>query len=59
MLPAMALLPGSLYALISAVVADFLIVIRTCPEDAALQKELPGYADYTRKVRFRLIPSLW
>jgi len=24
-----------------------------------LQEELEGYADYARRVRFRLVPGLW
>ena len=59
LLPAMPLLLGSLYALIPAVIADVLVVIRTYLEDKTLQKELPGYADFTKKVRFRLIPKIW
>jgi len=46
-----ALLPGSLNAL--------LFVIRTALEDRTLQAELPGYADYVRKVRRRLVPGVW
>jgi protein-S-isoprenylcysteine O-methyltransferase Ste14 len=46
-----ALVPGSLNALV--------FVIRTALEDRALQVELPGYTDYVRKVRRRLIPGVW
>jgi protein-S-isoprenylcysteine O-methyltransferase Ste14 len=28
-------------------------------EEALLLKGLPGYADYARKVRFRLAPGIW
>jgi protein-S-isoprenylcysteine O-methyltransferase Ste14 len=28
-------------------------------EDALLRAELDGYADYARRVRFRLVPELW
>jgi protein-S-isoprenylcysteine O-methyltransferase Ste14 len=58
-IPASALLLGSLYALIPAGVTIFLLVIRTSLEDITLQKELPGYSDYTKQVRFRLIPCIW
>jgi protein-S-isoprenylcysteine O-methyltransferase Ste14 len=59
LLPAMGLLLGSVYSLIPAAIAIVLIVIRTYLEDTMLQKELPGYADYTRKTRFRLVPGIW
>ncbi|HLO17049.1 MAG TPA: hypothetical protein VK206_19605 [Anaerolineales bacterium] len=31
----------------------------TAIEDQMLQDELPGYADYAAKVRYRLIPGVW
>ncbi len=34
-------------------------VVRTVLEDATLRRELPGYADYARRVRFRLVPGVW
>jgi protein-S-isoprenylcysteine O-methyltransferase Ste14 len=58
-LPASALLLGSLYALIPAAIAIALVIIRTYLEDTALQKELPGYADYAQKTKFRLILGIW
>ncbi len=42
--------------------APFLVlwfVLRTALEDATLRRELPGYADYARRVRFRLVPGVW
>jgi len=50
---------GSLWALIPASIVVMLLIIRTYLEDTTLQKELPGYADYTQKVRYRLVPGLW
>jgi len=50
---------GSLWALIPAGIVVILLIIRTYLEDITLQKELPGYADYTKKVRYRLVPGLW
>lgn len=35
------------------------IVLRTALEDATLRRELPGYADYARRVRARLVPGIW
>jgi len=54
-----ALVLGSLWALIPAGVVMLLLIIRTYLEDATLQKELPGYADYASKVRYRLLPGIW
>jgi protein-S-isoprenylcysteine O-methyltransferase Ste14 len=35
------------------------LVLRTALEDAALRRALPGYLDYARRVRFRLLPGIW
>ncbi|UCD58433.1 MAG: isoprenylcysteine carboxylmethyltransferase family protein, partial [Candidatus Hydrogenedentota bacterium] len=43
---------GSLWALIPATVIIVLLIIRTHLEDNTLQRELPGYADYVKKVRY-------
>jgi protein-S-isoprenylcysteine O-methyltransferase Ste14 len=32
---------------------------RILDEEKLLKKDLPGYIDYTRKVRYRLVPYLW
>jgi protein-S-isoprenylcysteine O-methyltransferase Ste14 len=55
----MALSLGSLWALVPAGFASALLVLRTGWEDRPLQSELPGYADYARTVRSRLIPGIW
>ena len=34
-------------------------VIRTGLEDRTLQNELPGYKEYTRRVRYRLFPGIY
>ena len=57
--PASAVLLGSIYALIPAAINIILLIIRTYLEDVTLRKELPGYADYAKQVRFRLIPCIW
>jgi protein-S-isoprenylcysteine O-methyltransferase Ste14 len=53
------LLLGSLWALIPAGITVFLFVLRTWLEDKTLQRELTGYAEYTRQVPHRLLPGLW
>ena len=35
------------------------LVLRTSLEDCFLQENLPGYADYAARVRFRLLPGVW
>jgi len=50
---------GSLWALVPAVAASIISVIRTALEDQTLHAELPGYRDYARRVRYRLIPAIY
>lgn len=50
---------GSVWTLIPAAVALIITVIRTALEDRTLQEELPGYRDYTQRVRYRLIPGIY
>jgi len=50
---------GSVWTLIPAAVATIIAVIRTVLEDQTLQEELPGYRDYTQRVRYRLIPGIY
>ena len=50
---------GSVWTLIPAAVASIITVIRTVLEDQTLQDELPGYRDYARRVRYRLIPWIY
>ena len=50
---------GSWWALIPGVLIVILFVIRTALEDRTLQNELPGYAYYAQRVRYRLLPGVW
>jgi protein-S-isoprenylcysteine O-methyltransferase Ste14 len=50
---------GSFWAMIPAAAAAGVYILRTALEDRTLQKELPGYEEYTKQVRFRLIPGVW
>jgi protein-S-isoprenylcysteine O-methyltransferase Ste14 len=50
---------GSWWALIPAGVGSLVLVLRTVWEDRTLHVELPGYATYATRVRFRLIPGVW
>ena len=58
-LPGMVLALSSTWTLIPAAVALIIAVIRTVLEDQTLQDELPGYRDYARRVRYRLIPGIF
>jgi len=50
---------GSFIALIFSGLIIILFIIRTYLEDKTLQNELPGYKEYIKKVRYRLVPGLW
>jgi protein-S-isoprenylcysteine O-methyltransferase Ste14 len=50
---------GSMWALIPAILLCPLLVLRTIWEDRTLREELPGYAAYSQRVRYRLIPGAW
>jgi protein-S-isoprenylcysteine O-methyltransferase Ste14 len=49
----------SYWALVPGFMITILFVIRTALEDEALHAELPGYAEYAQRVRYRLIPGIW
>lgn len=59
MWPSIALALGSWWALVPAAAIALVFVIRTALEDRTLQAELPGYAEYARQTRYRLIPGVW
>jgi len=50
---------GSFWALVPAIGGPVLLIVRTYLEDKTLKEELPGYLEYTREVRFRLVPKIW
>lgn len=58
-LPGIVLALSSLWTIIPAAAALIIAVIRTALEDRTLQEELPGYRDYARRVRYRLIPGIY
>lgn len=53
------LLLGSWWALVPALLSIAGVVVRTALEDRTLKAELPGYADYAKRLRYRLGPGLW
>ena len=55
----MPLVLGSLYALIPMAFYPVIIIVRLKDEEALLTRELNGYEDYKKKVKYRLIPFIW
>ncbi|BBY75959.1 membrane protein [Mycolicibacterium parafortuitum] len=49
----------SLWGLAGVAAAAPLMVARILDEEKMLTEELPGYREYTRQVRARLIPGVW
>lgn len=55
----MPLILNSRWAFVPATVTAAVTVLRTAMEDRTLQKELEGYADYARRVKYKLVPAIW
>ncbi len=49
----------SWWAVIPGLMAGLAMVVRTAFEDRMLNAELPGYTNYAKKVRYRLLPGIW
>jgi protein-S-isoprenylcysteine O-methyltransferase Ste14 len=54
-----ALLLGSPWAWIPAVLYGAVLVVRTAREDATPIQELPGYREYAARTTRRLVPGIW
>ncbi|MBS9535167.1 isoprenylcysteine carboxylmethyltransferase family protein [Mycobacterium sp. M1] len=50
---------GSLWGLLFLIPGVLVLVVRIGDEEALLNAELAGYPEYTRKVRYRLLPGAW
>ena len=55
----MPLILGSIYSFIIFLIYPFVIIKRINNEKKVLIKDLPGYKDYMKKVKYRLIPFIW
>jgi protein-S-isoprenylcysteine O-methyltransferase Ste14 len=55
----MPLVLGSWYALIVFAVYPAVIIVRLKDEEALLTKELPGYEEYKKRVKYRILPLIW
>ena len=58
-IPGIVLALDSAWTLIPVGVALVVAVIRTALEDRTLQEELPGYREYTSRVKYRLFPGVY
>ena len=50
---------GSYWGLLFVIVFVPVLALRILDEEAMLLRELDGYAEYTRSVRYRLVPGVW
>ena len=50
---------GSLWGLLPALAGCACLVLRIGFEERVLRAELPGYAEYAQRVRWRLLPYVW
>lgn len=55
----MPLVLGSLFSLIVFILYPLIIAKRIISEEKFLEKELNGYIEYKKKVKYRLIPFIW
>ena len=53
------LILGSWYALIIFAFYPAIIIVRLKDEEALLTRELAGYGEYKKKVKYRLLPFIW
>ena len=56
---AIPLILGSVYAFLIFLCYPFIIAKRIRNEEEILEKELHGYSEYKKKVKYRLIPFIW
>jgi protein-S-isoprenylcysteine O-methyltransferase Ste14 len=50
---------GSYWALLFVIPGLVILVARIRDEESLLTSDLNGYGEYTRRVRFRLVPYIW
>lgn len=53
------LMLGSWPASIPQLIAGLMLIWRTAREDKTLQAELPGYREFTKETKYRLVPGVW
>lgn len=57
--PAYMIALGTWWGGLAGLTIMIIIVIRLLDEERVLARDLPGYADYCRRTRYRLIPFVW
>jgi len=50
---------GSYWAMIPTLTTPFFLALRTLDEEKLLVEELPGYRDYMKQTRYRVVPRVW
>ena len=55
----MPLVLGSLISFVVFLIYPAIISKRICNEEKVLEEELPGYVEYKKKVKYKVIPFLW
>lgn len=50
---------GSYWGIVAFIPLPFLLAMRILNEEDVLRRELKGYKDYMKKVRYRLVPGVW
>ena len=50
---------GSLYGITMSGILTVILIIRTALEDKTLGNELNGYREYSKNVKYRLVPFVW
>lgn len=50
---------GSFWGLIPLILVCGAIILRILNEEKVLKRDLPGYDEYCKKVRYRLMPFVW
>jgi protein-S-isoprenylcysteine O-methyltransferase Ste14 len=53
------LLLNSICGVLAGTLLSLLLAARIIGEERMLNKELEGYSDYCKKVKYRLIPFIW
>ena len=53
------LILGSIFSFIIFLVYPFIIIKRINNEEKVLERDLKGYKEYKKKVKYRLIPFIW
>lgn len=50
---------GSAWGILLMIPMMLVLVLRLLDEERFLAKNLPGYTEYSQRVRYRLVPSIW